>query len=186
MTTRDTLAVQVGHRIRAARTDRGWSARDLAAAVGMSRTAVNHWELGRRIPLLPMLITIADELGVDVDVLLPIRARSTAGPNTPTGPWRTGGHWRRTLVDTTDPGHPDGRLIGVMDTVADADRVVAAVAVFDPCAGTGWVCLSHRLHPFNACHDGRGGMPCPRCTEPGTTPGLPPGTVVLAELGDQP
>jgi DNA-binding XRE family transcriptional regulator len=181
--TPNTFAVQIGRRIRAARTDRGWSVPELATAVGVTRTAVNHWEVGRRLPMLPTFVVVADRLGVDLGVLLPPRIQ---GGSNSVGPWRTGGHWRRTIVDTTDLDHPDGKLIGVMDSVADADLVVAAVAVFDPCAGTGWVCLSHQLHPFNACRDGCGGAPCPRCTEPGTTPALPPDTVVLAELGDQP
>lgn len=170
----DTVAMRVGRRIRALRMERGWSTSQLAAAVGVTRAAVNHWETGRRWPKAPTLLKIAGELGADLYMLLSTYNRPTPDGDVLSGvPWRTGRHWVRTIVTLTDPGYPDGRLIGVMDSAADARLAVAAVAAFDPCAGTGWVCLTHQVHPFEVCRGGRGGAPCPRCTEPGGRPVVP-------------
>jgi transcriptional regulator with XRE-family HTH domain len=179
MTAPDTVAVQVGRRIRALRMERGWSTSQLAAAVGVTRAAVNHWEVGRRWPKVPTLLDVADELGVDLYMLLSTRNRPDPDGDILSGmPWRTGRHWLRTIVTTTDPGYPLGRLIGVMGSAADAALAVAAVNAFDPCGGTGWVRLAHQVHAFEMCRGGRGGVPCPRCTKAGKSsavPALPPG-----------
>ncbi len=60
---------EIGQRIRTARKDHGLTQEDLAAAVGVSRSAVAQWETGRAGQLTPNLARIADALGVGIEVL---------------------------------------------------------------------------------------------------------------------
>jgi transcriptional regulator with XRE-family HTH domain len=60
----------IGPRIRIAREDRGWTQDQLAAAVGVSRSAVAQWETGRAGQVTTNLTRIASELGVGVEQLM--------------------------------------------------------------------------------------------------------------------
>lgn len=80
------------------------------------------------------LVLVAYVLGATMSRILshwPRPPRFQAGTSHPhTTRWRTGRHVGRTLYTVT-PAHPDGLLIGVMDTPADAELVVAAVNTYN-------------------------------------------------------
>jgi len=46
------------------------SQKDMAEILHISQSAVSHWEAGRKIPEIPMLITIAKYFKVSTDYLL--------------------------------------------------------------------------------------------------------------------
>lgn len=60
----------VGMRIRSLRRERGLTQEDLAAATGVSRSAVAQWETDRAGQVRGNLSRIADVLGIGVEVLL--------------------------------------------------------------------------------------------------------------------
>jgi len=60
----------IGPRIRTAREDQGWTQDQLAAAVGVSRSAVAQWETGRAGQVTTNLTRIAAVLGVGVEHLM--------------------------------------------------------------------------------------------------------------------
>ncbi len=64
------LPPEIGARIRAARRERGLTQDGLAAAVGVSRSAVAQWETGRAGQLTQHLAALAVALGVGEEVLL--------------------------------------------------------------------------------------------------------------------
>ncbi len=59
-----------GARIRAARIELGWTQDDLAAAVGVSRSAVAQWETDRAGQIRANLARIADVLRISVEHLV--------------------------------------------------------------------------------------------------------------------
>ena len=61
---------EIGQRIQAARRERGLTQDALAAAVGVSRSAVAQWETGRSGQLTTHLAAIARALGVGVEFLM--------------------------------------------------------------------------------------------------------------------
>lgn len=61
---------EIGQRIQAARRERGMTQDALAAAVGVSRSAVAQWETGRSGQLTTHLAAIARALGVGVEFLM--------------------------------------------------------------------------------------------------------------------
>jgi transcriptional regulator with XRE-family HTH domain len=61
---------EVGARIAAARQARGWTQGELAAQVGVSRSAVAQWETGRAGQVTANLARIAAVLDVGVDHLM--------------------------------------------------------------------------------------------------------------------
>jgi transcriptional regulator with XRE-family HTH domain len=63
-------AGSVGARIRGARVERGWTQDALAAAVGVSRSAVAQWETDRAGQLRDTIPRIAAALDVSVEYLL--------------------------------------------------------------------------------------------------------------------
>ena len=65
-----TPAFSLGKRIATARARKGWNQSDLAAELGLCRTAVTHYESDRRNPKVATLKRIASLLGVDVRELL--------------------------------------------------------------------------------------------------------------------
>ncbi len=65
-----TKPSEIGARIREARRTQRWTQDDLAAAVGVSRSAVAQWETGRAGQLTPNLTRIASALGVGVEFLM--------------------------------------------------------------------------------------------------------------------
>jgi transcriptional regulator with XRE-family HTH domain len=60
----------VGSRIRSLRRAKGWTQDQLAAATGVSRSAVAQWETDRAGQIRANLSRIAECLGVSVEVLL--------------------------------------------------------------------------------------------------------------------
>ena len=62
--------IEIGRRIRAARRDRGLTQDALAAAVGVSRSAVAQWETGRAGQFTAHLAGIAGALEVGVEFLM--------------------------------------------------------------------------------------------------------------------
>ena len=66
----DTNPAEIGARIRAARVDRGWTQDQLAAAVGVSRSAVAQWETGRAGQITGNLTRIAAVLDTHVVQLM--------------------------------------------------------------------------------------------------------------------
>ena len=66
----DTNPADIGLRIRAARADRGWTQDQLAAAVGVSRSAVAQWETGRAGQITGNLNRIAMALETHVEQLM--------------------------------------------------------------------------------------------------------------------
>ncbi len=61
---------QIGARIRDVRRDKGWTQDQLAAAVGVSRSAVAQWETGRAGQITGNLDRIAASLEVGVEFLM--------------------------------------------------------------------------------------------------------------------
>jgi transcriptional regulator with XRE-family HTH domain len=59
-----------GARIRAARRERGWSQDDLAAEVGVSRSAVAQWETDRAGQIRANLARVSEALQVSIEYLL--------------------------------------------------------------------------------------------------------------------
>jgi DNA-binding XRE family transcriptional regulator len=175
----------IGELIRQARVGRGWSQRELGARLGVTATAITYYEQGSRRCSAADVVAIARELGVEPGSLLPGLTGDTPDPlpraGTP-GPWRQG-HDGRTLYGLV-PGQPHDQMIGVMDTIADAALVVAAVDRYDPCQGTQWACEAHGAHPLvgpGSC-DPAVAMPCPRCTPPAGSRTEPPGPGEPTEL----
>ena len=61
---------QVGARLRALRTDRGWTLDDLAARAGMSPSTLSRLESGKRQASLELLLPLTRELRVGLDDLV--------------------------------------------------------------------------------------------------------------------
>lgn len=60
----------IGFRIRAARQERGLTQGELAAQIGVSRSAVAQWETGRAGQITGNLARIANVLGIGVEFLM--------------------------------------------------------------------------------------------------------------------
>jgi len=60
---------EIGARIRTARQELGWTQDQLAAAVGVSRSAVAQWETGRAGQVTANLTRVAAALGVGIEHL---------------------------------------------------------------------------------------------------------------------
>jgi transcriptional regulator with XRE-family HTH domain len=61
---------KLGGRLLAERKRRGLTQAQLGAASGLNRTAISHFEAGRREPNLPNLVRLAEALGITTDHLL--------------------------------------------------------------------------------------------------------------------
>ncbi|MPZ29360.1 MAG: helix-turn-helix domain-containing protein, partial [Micromonosporaceae bacterium] len=70
---------QGGRRLTALMNTRGLAIGDLAADLGVSRSAVAHWRQGQRIPVGDLAERVARRLGVDPDRLWPDRDHSRDG-----------------------------------------------------------------------------------------------------------
>jgi len=70
MVAEEPLLGGAGARIRAARRERGWTQDDLAAAVGVSRSAVAQWETDRAGQIRANLARVSEALQVSVEYLL--------------------------------------------------------------------------------------------------------------------
>lgn len=71
MTHEDTLYVELGRRVRAARQSAGFSQMDLARRLGMSRTSITNLEQGHQRVALHVFLKLAAALGADPATLLP-------------------------------------------------------------------------------------------------------------------
>ncbi len=60
----------IGRQLRALREQRSWTQQQLAAAVGVPRSAITRLESGEHSPRLETLHAVARVLGYDVDVRL--------------------------------------------------------------------------------------------------------------------
>ena len=69
----------IGARIRTAREEQGWTQDQLAAAVGVSRSAVAQWETGHAGQVTTNLTRVASTLGVGVEYLMHGRDKFAAG-----------------------------------------------------------------------------------------------------------
>lgn len=68
---RDGIASRVGERLNALREKRGMTQAELAAAVGHKyHTGVIYYLSGKKIPSIPMLVLLANALGVKPSKLL--------------------------------------------------------------------------------------------------------------------
>ena len=67
----------IGDRIKAKRTEMGWSQQALASESGIPQGTLSRVEAGRRCPGAQLLIDLADAMNVSVDWLL---GRSTENP----------------------------------------------------------------------------------------------------------
>lgn len=70
MTDEETQRVELGQRIRSARTQQGISMRALARAVGISQSALSQMETGKSQPSVQTLYRLVRELGVSFDELM--------------------------------------------------------------------------------------------------------------------
>ncbi|MFQ5718364.1 MAG: helix-turn-helix transcriptional regulator [Acidobacteriota bacterium] len=57
----------VRNRVREFRTERGWTQRQLADAVGVSRQSINSIECNRYVPSLPLALAFAQVFGHPAD-----------------------------------------------------------------------------------------------------------------------
>jgi len=62
------LAFELGRSVRGLREQRGWSQTQLAAAAGMTQSAVARFEAGGTIPSLPVLDRLANALDAELTV----------------------------------------------------------------------------------------------------------------------
>jgi transcriptional regulator with XRE-family HTH domain len=69
----------IGERIRKAREDQGMTQDQLAAAVGVSRSAVAQWETGRAGQVTTNLTRVASALGLGVEQLMYGRSKTVPG-----------------------------------------------------------------------------------------------------------
>jgi ribosome-binding protein aMBF1 (putative translation factor) len=67
------LAFELGAAVRELRLAHGWSQTDLAAATGMTQSAVARFESGGTVPTLPILGRIAQALDADLTVRVEAR-----------------------------------------------------------------------------------------------------------------
>ncbi len=69
-TPQDRLRAQLGRRIRLARTERGWTLKELSEASGVSVSQLSSIERGAHLPSLESLLTVAEALGKKPSVWL--------------------------------------------------------------------------------------------------------------------
>jgi len=67
----EALCAGIGARVQHARKRRGWTQRELARAVGMTRSSIANLETGRQRPPVHIALLIAKILGVPATDLLP-------------------------------------------------------------------------------------------------------------------
>lgn len=67
----------LGKRIADLRRKRGLNQSELAKKLGLSTSAIGMYEQGRRDPSIPIIVALAEELGVTIDYLLTGQAFSS-------------------------------------------------------------------------------------------------------------
>lgn len=63
------------------RTEKGLTQRELAQRLYVTRTSVNRWENGSRLPDAAMIVKLSETLGVDINLLFSDAAESKDTPN---------------------------------------------------------------------------------------------------------
>ena len=63
------------------RTEKGLTQRDLAEKLYVTRTTVNRWENGSRLPDAAMILKLSKALGVDINILFNAATESDSCPN---------------------------------------------------------------------------------------------------------
>ena len=94
--TAHSLAASIGQAIKVVRTERGWSRSDLALQADISYSYLGHIETGRQFPSAPVLVRIAEALGLRPSDLL---ARAEGG------------------AKATDEDHPERTLAELSELV---------------------------------------------------------------------
>lgn len=79
----------VGQKLRRARLDAGISVREMARRVNVSPSFISQVELGRTKPSVGTLYSIATELGVPLDDLMPVASAAPAEEQVPAGAARS-------------------------------------------------------------------------------------------------
>ena len=67
--------------LRKLRTKKGLTQRDLAERLYVTRTSVNRWENGSRLPDAAMILKLSETLDVDINILFNAAAESDTSPN---------------------------------------------------------------------------------------------------------
>ena len=75
------MNMQFANTLKTLRTERGLSQRELAERLFVTRTAVNRWENGNRLPDVSMMMRLSAALGVNVNILFNAAAQSDLTPN---------------------------------------------------------------------------------------------------------
>ena len=63
------------------RTEKGLTQRELAQRLYVTRTSVNRWENGSRLPDAAMIVKLSETLGVDINLLFSAASESKDTPN---------------------------------------------------------------------------------------------------------
>lgn len=114
-------AMAIGERIKALRTERGWSQAELGKAVGTDSQRISRYENGKLNPSLPAVLRFAEALDVSVDYLVLESAprRPLQGPDLDLG------------ERLADLGHLDeddrAAVLHIVDGLLAKNRVKAAL-----------------------------------------------------------
>jgi transcriptional regulator with XRE-family HTH domain len=65
-----TVRKRIAARLRDRRMIMGYTQREVAESAGLTPDWVNHFEAGRRLPTIPILIALCDALEVSADRIL--------------------------------------------------------------------------------------------------------------------
>ena len=74
------MSMVFANNLKKLRTEKGLSQRELAEQLYVTRTSVNRWECGNRLPDAEMITRLSEVLDVDVNILLNAAAQSDENP----------------------------------------------------------------------------------------------------------
>ena len=77
---RYAMSMVFANNLKKLRTEKGLSQRELAEQLYVTRTSVNRWECGNRLPDAKMITRLSEVLDVDVNILLNAAAQSDENP----------------------------------------------------------------------------------------------------------
>ena len=77
---RYAMSMVFANNLKKLRTEKGLSQRELAEQLYVTRTSVNRWECGNRLPDAEMITRLSEVLEVDVNILLNAAAQSDENP----------------------------------------------------------------------------------------------------------
>ena len=75
------MSEQFAETLKKLRTEKGMTQRDLAEQLFVSRTSVNRWENGSRLPDAAMIVKLAELFDVDIEFLFKVATESDFHPN---------------------------------------------------------------------------------------------------------